>query len=195
VKRTSRSPLKSQQTRRRIVGAAASAFRQHGIAGIGVRNIMKRAGLTQGGFYFHFRDKDELFKEAARHAFAESPLFEPIRRAPRGRELRAFIESYLSVAHRDSPDSGCMMAAVGNDVARADRKAREDFNDVVSKMLDRLAPYVDPAEPAAGRLKAGLLLSSMSGVLTVSRVLADDRKSRALLASARAFYIASFCAS
>jgi TetR/AcrR family transcriptional regulator, transcriptional repressor for nem operon len=59
---------KSERTRRRIVRAAAREYRLHGIDGIGVRDIMKRAGLTQGGFYFHFPDKESLFEEASREA-------------------------------------------------------------------------------------------------------------------------------
>jgi TetR/AcrR family transcriptional repressor of nem operon len=66
------SALKSERTRQRIVSAAAATYRERGIRGTGVREIMKRAGLTQGGFYFHFPDKDSLFREASREAALSS---------------------------------------------------------------------------------------------------------------------------
>jgi len=52
-------------TRQRIVGAASAAFRECGLDRVGLREVMSRAGLTQSGFYFHFRNKEELFREAA----------------------------------------------------------------------------------------------------------------------------------
>jgi TetR/AcrR family transcriptional repressor of nem operon len=186
--------LKSEQTRQRIVQAAAAAYREHGIDGVGVRDIMKRAGLTQGGFYFHFADKDELFKEAAREAalgaikkftgYAES--------APPGKKLEAFIDGYLSAEHRDHPEAGCMMSALGGEAGRVDAKMRAAFNDGVAIMLDLISAYVPGETPAERRQKAGLLMSSMAGVLMVARVLDDPKSSDRLLANSRRFFSETF---
>ena len=59
-------------TRRRIVEAASQAFRERGVTETGVDEVMRRAGLTHGGFYAHFRDKTELIAEACRSAFDEA---------------------------------------------------------------------------------------------------------------------------
>ncbi|MFZ9681991.1 MAG: TetR/AcrR family transcriptional regulator, partial [Cephaloticoccus sp.] len=50
-------PNHKQATRRRIVAAASAAFRERGVEGTGVDEVMRRAGLPHGGFYAHFRDK------------------------------------------------------------------------------------------------------------------------------------------
>jgi AcrR family transcriptional regulator len=69
---------KIEMTRQRIVGAASAAFRECGLVGVGLLEVMSRAGLTQGGFYFHFRNKEELFREAALQSLPpRSWLLEP----------------------------------------------------------------------------------------------------------------------
>jgi TetR/AcrR family transcriptional regulator, transcriptional repressor for nem operon len=194
MSRPKSTALKSERTRQRIVSAAAAAYREHGINGVGVRDVMKRVGLTQGGFYFHFPDKDALFREAAREA-ALSSLAEYFRiadSAPQGKKLQAFIDAYLSAHHRDHPESGCMMSALGSEVGRSGAKQRTAFNSAVEIVLERVAAYVPGETHVERRRKAGLLMSSMAGVLMVSRVLDNPSSSDALLAGARRFYSASF---
>ncbi len=186
---------KSQRTRRKIVRAAAAAYRERGIDGVGVRDIMMRAGLTQGGFYFHFADKAALFREASVEGFEGSVewLLDHPGTSPSERQLEAFIDAYLSARHRDHPESGCMMAALAGDIARSDRKLRKEFTAGALAMLDRIAPHLAGENPVERRQKAGLMLASMAGVLMVSRVLADRAMSDMLLAKAREFYRANFC--
>ena len=184
---------KRERTRRRIVEAAAAAYREHGLDGVGVREIMKRAGLTQGGFYFHFADKNELFAEASREAAlgGVAEFMKLADRAPPARQLGAFIDAYLSADHRDNPGAGCMMSALGGEAGR-DPKLRALFNDAVGPLLQRVSTYMPGETPAERRNKAGLLMASMAGVLMVSRVLADSTSSDRLLAAARRFFTASF---
>jgi TetR/AcrR family transcriptional repressor of nem operon len=188
------APSKSERTRRRIMNAATAAYRQRGIDGVGVRDIMKRAGLTQGGFYFHFPDKEALFNEASRDAATAlaGAYVGIVESAPAGKKLKAFIDAYLSAEHRDHPESGCMMSALGSELARSDRKLRVAFTKTTAIILDKLAPYFPGATSAERFQRAGLLLASMAGVLMVSRVLSDPARSDALLARARQFFSASF---
>jgi len=55
-----RSREETARTRERIIEAASEEFREHGIVGIGLAELMKAAGLTHGGFYKHFTSKDEI---------------------------------------------------------------------------------------------------------------------------------------
>ena len=185
---------KSDRTRRRILGAAAAAFREQGVERVGVRDVMKRAGLTRGGFYFHFADKDALLAEAIRdaaHSNATTHLGWT-EGAPGGRKLRAFIERYLSEEHRDSPESGCVVAALGGEIGRANARHRKAFTEGIDVALDRITTFVSAASPAERRAKAELLMSSMAGVLMASRAISDRTRSDALLAAARDFYSKSF---
>jgi len=56
------------ENRGRILTAAARLFRQHGFEGISVADLMKKAGLTHGGFYGHFSSKEELMAQACAQA-------------------------------------------------------------------------------------------------------------------------------
>ena len=185
---------KSERTRRRILGAASAAFREHGINNVGVRDIMKRAGLTRGGFYFHFADKDALLNEAVRDAALTSAA-EYVSRAesaPKDKKLQALIDGYLSVEHRDHPEAGCVVSALAGEGGRGNARQRAAFTSAIGTILGRVSAYLPGETPEQRFLRAGLLMSSMSGVLMVSRVLADPSRSEALLAAARKFYSESF---
>src|SRR5882724_9038795 len=103
-------PDHKQVTHRRILEAASQAFREQGVAETGVDEVMRRAGLTHGGFYAHFRDKTELVAEACAAAFdAAVPNLDRIaRQATAAARARMLIDSYLSVRHRDNRGSGCL---------------------------------------------------------------------------------------
>src|SRR3954466_1820141 len=81
-----------------ILSVAARSFREHGGDSSGIGTVMKKVGLTKGGFYRHFENKDDLFVEAVARAFDESGkrMLEVGKAAPEGQALRAIIEHYLS---------------------------------------------------------------------------------------------------
>src|SRR5438067_782639 len=111
-------PTHKIATRRRIVDAAGEAFRERGVYETGVDEVMRRAGLTHGGFYSHFRDKEELVAEACTAAFEGAVMnLERIAAAstPAAR-ARLLIDSYLAALHRDNRGSGCLVVAVGADM-------------------------------------------------------------------------------
>ena len=182
-----------ERSRQRIVTAAAEAFRRQGLDGIGVRDLMKQAGMTQGSFYFHFRDKNALAVEASREAFAATTewLFRAVDSAPAGQKLPTLIDHYLSAGHRGSIGSGCTMAALGAEFARGDAALRREFAEASEQMVERTAACFKGRQVESRRRKARLLLASMAGVMTAARVLADRAASDALMADARAFFKAS----
>ena len=57
-----------EKTHKRIVKIAARRFREEGLAGVGIAELMKEAGLTVGGFYKHFNSRDDLVAEAVSSA-------------------------------------------------------------------------------------------------------------------------------
>src|SRR6516225_6007372 len=96
-----------------ILSVAARSFREHGGDSSGIGTVMKKVGLTKGGFYRHFKSKDDLYVEAVARAFDEmgKSMLDVARAAPEGQALRAIIERYLSTAHANSPGMGCVIAA------------------------------------------------------------------------------------
>src|SRR4051794_20775044 len=102
---------RKDQTRKRVVDVAAAQFRAKGIEGTGVAGLMADAGLTHGGFYAHFKSKDDLVREALSAAHARSlETWKTEARAAResgGNGIEAIVRRYLRAAHRDRPDLGC----------------------------------------------------------------------------------------
>ena len=98
------------QNHENILSVAARSFREHGGDSSGIGTVMKKVGLTKGGFYRHFESKDDLFVEAVARAFDEmgSGMLEIAKSAPEGQALRAIIERYLSPRHANSPGMGCV---------------------------------------------------------------------------------------
>jgi TetR/AcrR family transcriptional repressor of nem operon len=114
------SQAQAQENRKRIVETAARLFRERGVAGVSVADVMAEVGLTHGGFYKQFASKEALVAEAVGQAFAE--LSERLQDQDRD----DFVRGYLSPAHRDNPGPGCPAAGFGGDLAHEQSaRARE----------------------------------------------------------------------
>src|SRR6516162_10081176 len=182
-----KSRIEAAKTRERIVTAAAAEFRQHGIAGTGLADLMKAAGLTHGGFYRHFKSKDQLVAEACSAAVAmmnERVASSASRK--RGRKgLQAAVAEYLSTEHRDNLRDGCPLAALGAELARADTQTRAAATAGFLNLVDALAGGSDEGTPDEERRRAMVAALTLIGALTVSRVVTDQALSDAILRSAQ----------
>ena len=185
-----------EATRRRILDAASQAFRERGVAETGVDEVMRRAGLTHGGFYAHFRDKTELIAEACAAAFdAAVPNLERIAAAPTPvARARLLIDSYLGTRHRDNRGSGCVVVSVGADMVRLHGAAREGYARGFAQHLERLgaALRLDP-DPVVNRERVTHLMSSLVGALLFARAVDDPVQSDTMLHAMRRQLREVFC--
>jgi TetR/AcrR family transcriptional regulator, transcriptional repressor for nem operon len=110
------------ENRRAIVAAATRLFRERGVEAVGLSELMKHAGFTQGGFYNHFASKADLVAEVLASAITEgNAAFAKMARAPVDESttaLRRYISWYLSQAHRDNIDHGCPVTGFAGDAPR-----------------------------------------------------------------------------
>ncbi len=181
-------PSHKLATRRRIVATASAAFRERGVEGMGLDEIMRRAGLTHGGFYAHFRDKTELVAEACAEAFETAVInLDRIAHQPTSaKRARVLIDSYLSTRHRDNRGSGCLIVAVGADMARLTGSAREGFSQGFVRHLERLESVLRLSpDLAENHDRVTHLMSSLVGALIFARATNDPTRSDALLAASR----------
>ena len=109
------------RTRNAILVEAASAIRERGPEGVGVAEIMSATGLTHGGFYAHFKSKDELVACAITQMFDETRARFAKRTGdlPPADALTKYVDRYLSRAHRDQRSEGCALATLAGDLPRA----------------------------------------------------------------------------
>jgi TetR/AcrR family transcriptional repressor of nem operon len=176
-----------EQTHARILRAAAELFRAEGIAATGVDRVMARAGLTAGGFYAHFRSKDALVASAV-DAAAEASRERWFGRFDelRGETwARAFVETYLSEAHRDDRSGGCILPSLGAEVGHAGRSARLRFEQRLRGMLDFIQAQMR-SELSADRQDVIAAIATCVGGLLLARAVPSPELSTKILASAEA---------
>ena len=177
-----------------ILSVAARSFREHGGDSSGIGTVMKKVGLTKGGFYRHFKSKDDLFVEAVARAFDEMGrgMVEIAKSAPQGQALRAIIERYLSTRHANSPGMGCVFAALGPELARKPLAVRKRIEVVREAYRERLLPFVPGRTREEKLAKFQLLFPSMAGVLTAVRMTLSREKREQMLREASDFFIKCF---
>lgn len=156
--------------------------------------IMKKAGLTKGGFYRHVESKDDLLVEAVARAFDElgTNMVEAAKSAPEGRALRGIIEHYLSTGHANSPGAGCVVSALGPELARKPLSVRKRIEASQRAYRERLLPFVPGQSREEKVAKFQLLFPSMAGVLTMVRMSSSAQRREQMLAEARTFFVRSF---
>lgn len=174
------SQANKQATHQRIVEVAARRFRERGIDGMSVGDVMKEAGLTVGGFYKHFESRDALVTEAFILALQD---IEHILEALKTEPQRA-ISTYVSTSHRNNLGRGCPISALVNDVARAPDATREVFTERVSEIIDLLAQSFPDAEDAQD--KAVMIFSSWVGSIALARAVKDASLSDRIIGGALA---------
>ncbi|RMN07674.1 TetR family transcriptional regulator [Pseudomonas syringae pv. coriandricola] len=164
------------QTHQRIVKEASMRFRRDGIGATGLQPLMKALGLTHGGFYAHFKSKDDLVEQAMSHALDEvkgitSEVF------ARPDSLSEFIDLYLSLASRDAPDGGCPLPSICLELGQRDQPS-----EVTDEIILHLLELFDKTLPAAGSESRSLpILSTLVGGLVLSRSAFDEELSERIL--------------
>lgn len=171
AKRT--APSRKEATHERIVGAAARAIRRSGYDGTGVADIMKRVGLTHGGFYAHFASREAMLAEAADRAGAESvaTLTRVAAAAPPQEALRSMIRAYLSKEHVADAETGCPVAALGSETPRQAARVRRAATRRIKEMIEVVSRHSPDAL---------VTVATMVGALVLARAVDDPKLSEAL---------------
>ena len=182
------------QNHEKILSVAARSFRERGGDSSGIGTVMNKVGLKKGGFYRHFKSKDDLFVEAVGRALDETGrgMVEVAKSASNGQALRAIIERYLSLAHANSPGSGCVRAALGPELARKPVAVRRRIEALLETYRERFLPFMPGRTQEEKQRKIRLLFPSMAGVLMMARVSAEPQRREQYLMDARNFFIKSF---
>lgn len=181
------SRANKEQSHARIVQTASTRFREAGVEGVGVADLMKDAGLTHGGFYRHFASRDELVAEAVECALSDGGrAVEAVAASKASRQTvaGALVDAYLSTAHRDGLATSCAVTTLAGDVARSNERARSAYTRQVETYLDLLANLAAEEKSKAKRAKAIAALSSLVGAVSLSRAVNDEKLSREILKAA-----------
>ena len=179
------SRTQAEENRQAVINAASRLFREHGFDGIGLKDLMKSAGLTQGAFYKQFASKDDLAAQASERAFEcgirrWSAAVEANPKDPLG----AVSALFLSMGHRDERGDGCPVVALGADAARQGPDVKASFEAGIRKYLEMLGPWLGESDGEDSTDKAMAVLSTMVGATVLSRAVNDEQLSKQFLQAA-----------
>jgi len=169
-----------------IVAAASKMLRHRGVDRTSLVDLMRAAGLTHGGFYRHFKSKDELVAESTQNMFAAMiARFRARSDKENARAaLSAYVEDYLSGRHIKTPEEGCPVAAYGAEAARESRAVRKAFAEGMAHMLSLAAEGMSCSKEQR-YARATALQALMTGAVIMARAAGSSKLSQEILTSAR----------
>jgi TetR/AcrR family transcriptional regulator, transcriptional repressor for nem operon len=183
-------PEHKTRTRERIVRNAARQLRAEGLSGPGVASVMKASGLTVGGFYKHFRSKDELLADAIAQGFSDSNarIRSSLQNVPPQDRWKEIVRWYLSTEHCDHPEIGCPVAALAPEIARAKLSVRKRIAGLMNDWVEFM-PGVTATERERNFF---VIFSAMAGAVSIARILTEPAGKQKVLASMRDHLLRSF---
>ncbi|MDE1918067.1 MAG: TetR/AcrR family transcriptional regulator [Sphingomonadales bacterium] len=177
-----------ERTRARILDEAAKAMRAHGFDGVSVATVMKAAGLTHGGFYAHFANRDDLVTHTIDRMFDDNRtmLARHLEQDDKAAGLIAYIDDYLSEERIGWRTRGCALTAMMSEAVRMPPEARAVFAAGMERYRNRLRDALIAIGHPNAEEEATSALSEMVGAATMARAFGEGDMASAILRTARA---------
>jgi TetR/AcrR family transcriptional repressor of nem operon len=186
------SPKHKDETRQRILASAARLFNRRGFSEVTIGEIMTAAGLTHGGFYRHFKSKDELYSEVIAQYLCRPP--EPWQQTPAGRcapglpFARYVVDAYLSREHLEDVDGSCPLIGLPSDAARGSPAVKTAYRQVAEHMIRLFEANLSGPE---SRDQALVVVSLCVGGMVLARAIDDEALATELRESAQRHILAT----
>jgi TetR/AcrR family transcriptional repressor of nem operon len=184
------SAVHKERTRARIVECARILFNRHGFEGVTIDMVMEKAELTRGGFYNHFKSKEELFASAVASFLmgrgarwrAEAGIDHA---HPTHEDAAHMLSSYLSSEHLGDLDGQCPMIALPSDVGRSNREVQAAYQRLLEAMVGLFERSLDGRK--SERRRTALTLAALCvGGMVLARALPDSKLANAVRNAAHA---------
>ena len=182
-----KSRIETAETRKRIVATASRVFLTRGLAATGIADIMVAAGLTQGGFFRHFRSKGQLVAEANGAAFGQ--LMDMFERAIAGKPPTEAIDTiaslYLHQLQGKDPMYLCPLANLGSELRHSDEQVKATTVDGYERLVRLIAQQTQQLGIAGHADVANAIVSTLVGAVTLSRLAPDPGTEETILLNAQ----------
>lgn len=172
------SKQQANQNREAILVAAEKLFREKGMNSVGLNDLMEAAGFTRGGFYNHFKSKDDLvaavIDKATQKGAADLGAAISTARAKHRDPLDSEIAFYLSAQHREDIEGGCPLSGFVGEARHFDETAQEVYARGLERNFELFADVIAKrgVSPEEARAHAIAAFSQMVGALLLSRAVA-----------------------
>jgi TetR/AcrR family transcriptional repressor of nem operon len=172
------SKAEKAKTHKCIVAIASKRFREDGLAGVGIAELMKEVGFTVGGFYKHFKSLDALVAEAVGSALGTWK-----RQLDAGASggppvtYESLVDDYLSEGHHNHPGTGCPVGALAGDIARSDKQTRPLVAWQIRDNIELVATLIrnrNEKDTGTARSHAVLTYCALVGAIGVARAVSDE---------------------
>lgn len=182
------------RTHRKIVRNASRKLREKGLNGPAVATLMKASGLTHGGFYKHFRSRDDLVVQAIEESLRElrEKLVSAAKEARPGEGWKAMVKSYLTLDLCDRFDEGCPVAALAPDMARTRPALKRRISAAILKLRQELLPFMPGRDAEARAANSLAIFSSMVGTIALARTMPDPAVRQRILDTVRDHLLQNF---
>ena len=187
-------PGHKAEIHQKIVKDASQRLRTEGLNGAAVAAVMRDTGLTHGGFYKHFKSKDELLIESLKESFQDiiDRLVRAAEQSSPGQAWKAIVRTYLRPEMCDHPEHGCPLAVLAPELARVDKRMKPQIVAELVNYKSRMLPFM-PGQRTADKERAFFaIFSTMIGAVEIARLLPDRAMQEKVLASTRGFLLRSF---
>ncbi|CAN5358690.1 TetR/AcrR family transcriptional regulator [soil metagenome] len=176
------SKEQAARNRAHVVDTASHLYREKGLDGIGIADVMRASGLTHGGFYGQFASKDALAAECV-SMVAERSLakWQALVAAAPQDGFAAIVQDYVSARHRDAPENGCALTTLSADAARRGGAIAAAMTEGLGELVNVLTDVV----PDKDRQRALAALAQMAGAIMLARAVDDPQLSDDILRAAR----------
>jgi TetR/AcrR family transcriptional repressor of nem operon len=177
---------KGEQTRKKIVEAAAPIFNQHGYEGSSLNDLMEATGLKKGGIYRHFSSKEELAAEAFDYTWEaawNARLLHVDEKTSGIAKLKQLIANFVD--YKSPVAGGCPILNTATDADDGNAVLRARAAKALRSWLTRLQAIVEQAQ-GSGETRPGvdpkvvstLIVASLEGALMMSRLQRNDEALR-----------------
>jgi AcrR family transcriptional regulator len=179
---------KGERTRERILDVAYESIVQKGFAATSVEELVEAAGITKSGFFYHFRDKNDLARQLFERFLGEDEAIVDTL-AGRARELSddplqsflIFLNLYAQMMDdMEALHPGCMVASVAYQERMFDAELKQMNIDYILRMRRRFRDWLGavcarhrPAAEVDIDALADNLTAIIEGAIILSRSLRD----------------------
>jgi len=188
VQLESGAQTKGERTRERILDIAYESIVQKGFAATSIEELVEAAGITKSGFFYHFRDKNDLARQLFDRFLAEDEAIVDTL-ASRARELSddplqgflIFLNLYAQMMDdMEALHPGCMVASVAYQERLFDSDLKQMNVDYILRMRRRFADWIGevskrhpPSTDVDVEALADNLTTIVEGAIILSRALRD----------------------